>query len=888
VTDKPKIPGLPRQYVDRVADREKIQRLLSVESARVAIYGLPGMGKTAMAAKIAADARDSLVIDRVLWADFGQAADAVDVLRSWCQDVEADVSEVTGTPQEQLGSLRGRLSEAVSSQYVLFVLDDVGSSQADQGAASECLLDDQTCRYLLTTISTGTTDHFQMWSEFDSFHLEELGDREAGQVLERYALDRLSLTTLDAVDRERLLRLGAGLPLGLMVLGRFLGQGLRHSTLGGLLRKLDSAEALVQEGEFGTRLHRGRGGERTSIDTILTARWIDLPPEQKEALQTAAVFREKPHEFGEMAWACILAARRSSPEDAEDLAQRFGQRLATAEAQAELEGKTGMPLDIASLDVADDDDLHVVIRARERVKPLCDALMDTGLLERPVIGEPSYTMHSLIAAFLRTIPGLDPGELKRLHGLAARYYRGWVAGYQEDHAVASPYKAAYRFENRQWLSAMLDLCYHLREADSEDEALLLLTTLYFDAFWWWGELIPYPLCDELLRMWQLAHLGDKATSCLRQLHEFNDKYPAIDLSLVKSDDPLALPSGYQGDMQAADFRAAGDAVQSIRDRVLGGVVDDDAAERDRVRLRMLTAIYLGEANRVTGRFEQADRDYQEALDLLAQLGQGENDSDDWTIPYVYGELADLHVRAGDPAKALDLCDEGVQAAVGDGEVLEKDLDDSESDADHEVLAWLWLVAGDAHWKAGRLPAAWRSYAWACFHGCTFELWPKRVVLYERPGEIPEREMEFCIDDYTVVHYKLQLAVMLDRLGELWTTQRQTEACEGVRIIRQTLAGGPDTSRADPDERGLLDETAAVRPETDWADCRDQAWKDTGLAGLALPLIPWGQLVDAEGHVDHGRVADQRQAASDLISRLRDIWASGKWTLDSGPGREVPQ
>jgi hypothetical protein len=33
-----------------------------------------------MAAKIAADARDSPVIDRVLWADFGQAPDAVDVL----------------------------------------------------------------------------------------------------------------------------------------------------------------------------------------------------------------------------------------------------------------------------------------------------------------------------------------------------------------------------------------------------------------------------------------------------------------------------------------------------------------------------------------------------------------------------------------------------------------------------------------------------------------------------------------------------------------------------------------------------------------------------------------------------------------------------------------
>jgi tetratricopeptide (TPR) repeat protein len=883
--------------VDRVIDREEIQDLLSADGARVVIYGLPGMGKTAMAAKIAAGAQDSLEVGTVLWADFGRAADAVDVLRSWCQALTADVSGVTGTPQEQLEYLRDRLTEAVSGQDVLFVLDDVGSSQGDLDAASECLIDDENCRYLLTTISTGTTDHFQLWSEFESFHLQELGDLEAGQVLERYALDRLSLATLDDADRERLLRLGDGLPLGLMVLGRFLGQGLRHSTLNELLHKLASAEALVQQGEFGTRLHQGRGGEPASIDTILTARWIDLPPDQKEALQTAAVFREKPHEFGEMAWAGLVAARRSSPADAEDLAQRFGARLAKTETEAELKRESGKPHDIGSPD-AENDDLQLVIQAGKRLEPLREALMDTGLLERRVLGEPSFTMHSLIAAFLRTILGLDADELKRLHGLAGRYYRGWLLGYQENHAVASPYKAAYRLENRQWLNATLDVCYHEREAGSEDEALLLLTTLFFDAFWWWGELVSYPLCDELLRMWQLAHLGDKAAECLWQLHQFNDRYPAIDLDLVPPNDPMALPSGYQDDTQVDNFQAVRAAVQSIRDQVLGGVVDDDA-KRDRVRFRMLTAIYLGEAHRVIGQLEQADRDYQEALKLLEDLGQGENDgderdtdeqgaddsdekgrddSDDWIIPHVYTEVADLHVRLGDPAKALDACDQGVQAAVDD-EMLLLDLDDEKNDTDSEVLGWLWLAAGDAYWKAGRLPEVWRSYAWACFHACTAQLWPERVVLYERPGQIPERKKEFGVDDYTVTCYKLHLATMLDRLGELWTTGRQAEACAGVRLMRETLAGGPDKPSTRPDERGRLEEVAAIRPETAWEDCRDLAWQDTGLAGLALPLIPWERLVDGQDR------ADQRRAASDLSARLKDIWTSSKWTLDSGPGQQ---
>lgn len=906
------IPALPAQYVDRAADRRTIERLLDSQAARVAIYGLPGMGKTALAASLAQSVPAGLALDTVLWADLGQAADPVDVLRGWCQHLQAEVTAVTGTPKEQLAYLRGRLREAVSGQYVLFVLDDVGSSKRDIEAASACLIDDSNCRYLLTTVSAQTAHVFRTDRSFSTYHVEELRDPEAGQVLERYAEEMLSLAALSKAERERLLRLGNGLPLGLMVLGRFLGQGLvRGNGLRSLLRKLDAAEVLVQQDEFGAKLRAHP--ERDSIHTILTARWEDLPPDQKEALQTAAVFRDKPHAFGEAAWACILQARRVSPEGPEvpeELAQRLGARLAKAELE------TGEPLDIFSLEPGNDkDDLRLVMKACERLEPLRSALLDTGLMEQPVLDDPSFALHSLIAAFLRIIPGFEASEQERVHGLAARYYRGWLAGYQEDHALVSPYTAAYRFENRQWLGATLDLCYHLREDGrevSEDEAVVLLATLFFDAFWWWGELVPYPLCDELLRMWQLAHLGPKATKCLEQLRKFYDNYPVIDLERVKPDDPKALPSGYQDGTQVAHFRAVRDAVQSVRAQVLDGAANDAAAERDRERLRMLTVVYLGEANRVTGQFEQADTDFREALDLLEKLALGHNDgdeqhtddqdthdqgtddsaagdsaeedrddSDDWIIPYVHSEVADLYVRAGDPAKALDACDQGTQAAVGDGEVLE---DLNNEDADHEVFGWLWMAAGGAYWQAGRLPEAWRSYAWACFHACTFELWPERVVLYGRPGRIPERVREFCVDDYTVVCYKLSLAKMLGRLGELWMAGRRAEACDGVRVIRETLAGGPDQPGTDPGGRGRLDELAAVRPETSWNDCRDLAWQDTGLAGLALPLIPWERLVDADGRVDDDRIENQRSAASDLMNRLTGIWSSSRWAPGDGPGQ----
>lgn len=876
------IPRLPEQYLDRRVERRAIEGLLDEQGARVAIYGLPGVGKTAMAAKIASDASapESLGANQVLWADFGQAPDNITVLRDWCQVLGAEVSAVAGTPDEQLGYLRGRLSDACAGKLVLFVLDDVGSSRSDLDTARKCLIEDDNCRYLVTTIGAQTAERF---AGSRSFHIEELKDQQAARLLERYARGRLSLARMPESVQARLLRLGGGLPLGLMVLGLFLGDGLRDGgTLTNLLRKLNHAESLLNQDETDARLRPGHGGEATSIDTIFMARWLDLSPEQQEALQTAAVFREKPHTFTEAAWAGILAARRAPAPESSELAESIGQEAAKFPEPADLSDSWAEPESSASDD--NDDELKLMTEACERLESLRAGLMQTGLLEQPQTGEPSFTIHSLIVTFLRTSTGLDADGFRKLHINAARYYRGWLTGFQENHAASSPYQAAYRFENRQWMGAMLDLCYHLREAGNEEQALLLLASLFFDAFWWWGELIPYRLCDELLRLWEQTRLGAKADECIKQLGRFKTGYPVIDLDLVPPENPVVLPGGYQ-DGNQGDFPAVLDAVTVIRSRFIDeGADEDPTVRRDRLRLRMLTGIYLGEAHRVMGEYRQATDSYREVLGLLDQLGQDKED-DDWTIPYIYAELADLNAAANNDEDARDACTQGARSAVGDdGEALEEEL--GKGDIDHEVLSWLWRAAGDAHWSAGRLAAAWRSYAWACFHTCTAQLWPQRMVSYESdagPHGIPERREEFGVDDYTVTCYKLQLARMLERLGDLWTAQRRTEACEGVRAIRQALGGGPDPATRSRGEADL-DALATTRPEASWEECRDQAWRATGLSGLAQPLVPWERLTGHDDRVDQARVADQRRVAADLAGRLKAIWASSKWTPDNGPGQ----
>ncbi len=844
-----KIPSPPLQFQDR-GERDLIERLLRTGVERVAAYGLPGVGKTALAAKVAERVRNGQVpldggLQGVLWAQFGPAPDAVSVLRRWCQDLGVAVPAVTGDPNEQVGQLRDLLRPALADCSLLLVLDDVGAFEADLAAAEQCFIDvdgnETSCRYLVTTISRQAALHFAV--DIDNVvHVDQLDDEHAGKLLERYADRMITLAALSENDRMRLLQLGGGLPLSLMVLGRLLGDGRGDGdTLRQLLDRLYDAEQQL-------RAEVARGGEdRPPIETILLARWNALPGEVQKALQAAAVFRAKPYVFPEAAWAAVLATRRTaSPDVAETIGEEAAQRQGPAEASDSAAG----------LELTDE---PAARQACEEVPGIRRELIRIGLLEQPGPGEQRFTLHYLIAAFLRTSTGIDPDGLKTLHSDAARFYRGWLDGFQESRPGSS-FQGAFRFENWRWLDAMADLCYHLRETGDEERALLLLTTLFFDVFGWAAWYVPDPACEELLRLWNLTPLGSEAAECLQQLRRFMTAYPVIDLERAPPDDPGALPGDYDKTGRG-DFSAVEAAVVAIRKRFLDGPASQDpSAQADLQRLRMNTADFLGESYRYRGQLDQAASCYDEELTLTIELGQ----DDEWAIPYVRAEAAQVQIARGDIEDALATCRQAAAEAVG--ELLPEGLD--HEDIDHEAFASIWRVAADGHWIAGRHAEAWRSHAWACFHACAAQLWPCYTVQHEG-----QARKEFGVSDYTVTFYKEQLARVLDRLGELWASHRREEARDGIRRIRATLRDAQDPGGQDPAGEGP-DGLAKVRPEAVWEECRMVAWKDTT---LPEPLVPWERLPD-----DRQR-DNQRQVATGLAQELKAIWASSRWALEQGPG-----
>lgn len=864
------IPRVSGKFRDR-NERATVEGLLRGTGATVAVYGLPGVGKTALAARIASGVSDGEIapLSKALWANFGhtpdQPPDTVSILREWCQELAGDVPSGAS---DEVAQLRRALNSELARRprgSTLFTLDGIGPRREDMAAVRECYIESPAGRYLMTTVSRAAAVNLT-GDTSSAVHLPELGHEAARALLESYADNEPGLVKLTREDWEYLLRLAGGLPLALRVLGNMLGTEIRRGRSRSRILGLFSEAERVLRDQAANRLS---GGSR-SISVVLRARWDSLFPEQQKVWQTAAIFREKPDTFPEAALAAVYIARNAADDSqGRDVARAIG------EAAGNRADELGIDADTAE-DLAVEDDATVKIECEDFCE-IRSELTEAGVLEQPIPTEQRFTVHSVIALFLENETGLEPGERHRMHMYAAEYYQGWLKGVQDSKSPwVSSFRAAHRFENRRWLAAMTDLCYHLRDPGDDTTAALQLTTLYFDAFWWWGEFVRYQFCTELLRLWEDAGLGGAtATACLEYVHEFSEAYPiAVDIDAVPPADSTALPLGYR--MGGGDPQRIKNALHGIRGQLrLDDRLDAREPESGYQRLGMLTSLYLGQAHAFAREAGEAESWFGETLRLLDGLGE----DDAWNIPYIHAEIAEVRLAAGLTAEALSACDAGTSAALDDwGEKLWNGIDDD--DIDHEVLGWLWRDAGDAHWLAGDPETAWHCYAWACFHGCALMLWPVRSVSSGPGGELEDK---YGADDYTCTFYKLQLALVLQRLGELWAGQRYDAAASGLIRMRGTLWGG--NPRA-PEYLG--DHILAGLAGTPWEHCQSRIWMDDNpkyppLPGffdglLDKPLVPWVRLNDP------GEAAQQQADAEDMAARLKAVWEANAWRPESGPGR----
>lgn len=293
-------PALPLTLGEELAGREdlfdQVKQQLCTGKRCVALSGLPGVGKTALAAKLAQDsALQQHFSDGVLWVSLGPAADVPGELRRWCTLLEIGDDDLADPkkPEEWMRVLRAR----IGARKMLLIIDDAWTCQE----ALTFQVGGPNCSYLLTTRLPVVAFSF---AETGATIVAELSEREGLQLLARFVPE---IVAHEPAQAHELVRLAGGLPLALQIMGKYLqmqvysGQPRRwHAAL----EALKCPEARLQLSMPGSPLEQQAGllaGGQISLQNTIEPSYHQLAPATKQALLTLARLSATTNSFSETA-----------------------------------------------------------------------------------------------------------------------------------------------------------------------------------------------------------------------------------------------------------------------------------------------------------------------------------------------------------------------------------------------------------------------------------------------------------------------------------------------------------------------------------------------------------------------------------------------------------
>jgi tetratricopeptide (TPR) repeat protein/transcriptional regulator with XRE-family HTH domain len=305
-TDKQAVydPAIPLSFmmtndlVGRDTLLEQLKQQLSSHDnmASVALHGLPGVGKTALAITLVSDPKvREEFCDGILWAGLGTQPNVSGILSRW--------GTLFGVAASGMGSLKdneswkGALREVIGPRRMLIVIDDVW----EINNAMALIVGGPHCAYLMTTRFPHIAASFAAQKVIS---VPELSDEDGITLLQYLAPE---ITTDDAERVHTLVRSVGALPLALTLAGRYLHvQGYRGQVrrLRVAMERLLDAEQRLQLSISGVRsdAHPSLSAETPlSLQSVIAVSDQHLDEQARQALRALSVFPAKPNTFSEEA-----------------------------------------------------------------------------------------------------------------------------------------------------------------------------------------------------------------------------------------------------------------------------------------------------------------------------------------------------------------------------------------------------------------------------------------------------------------------------------------------------------------------------------------------------------------------------------------------------------
>lgn len=261
-----------------------------------AIYGLPGIGKTTLAVELAHDPEVMAHFkDGVLWAGLGRHPDVMALLSLWGGALGVSLDEIS-----KLLFLEARakaIHAAIGTRRMLLVIDDVW--KAVEGLALK--VGGPNCAYLVTTRLPGIAVEF---AGEGAKAIEELNLMDGLRLLAQFSP---SVVNESSEEARALVQDVGGLPLALVLMGRYLQKEAHLGQVGRLRRALDRlrlAEERMQLTQTPSPLDQQPSlpaGTPLSLHAVIAISDEALDETLQTALQALSVFPPKPNTFSEAA-----------------------------------------------------------------------------------------------------------------------------------------------------------------------------------------------------------------------------------------------------------------------------------------------------------------------------------------------------------------------------------------------------------------------------------------------------------------------------------------------------------------------------------------------------------------------------------------------------------
>lgn len=287
-------------------------RLLTGKPGWLALYGLPGVGKSSLALELAHDPEIlSAFSDGILWAGLGRAPDLPALLGSWAAALGLPPEAIR--PSNLAASARA-LHAALGMRRMLLVIDDAWELEA----ALTFRLGGPNCALLLTTRLGPLAFDF---AGEQALRLEELPADEGLTLLGRAAPQAVAS---QPEKSAALVAAVGGLPLALVLMGRQLRKlsfSAQAQQLAAALEQLQQAQArfaLCQPQALLEQRSDLPAETPLSLQTMIGLSEAALPPAARLALRALALFPPKPNTFSETA---ALAVAGTEPAALEALCE---------------------------------------------------------------------------------------------------------------------------------------------------------------------------------------------------------------------------------------------------------------------------------------------------------------------------------------------------------------------------------------------------------------------------------------------------------------------------------------------------------------------------------------------------------------------------------------